>query len=83
VIGQSRTDGDMCRDRGGGIVDMLLQLGFIVWVSKPPVDSLPGLGLKIQDGVRGNTWHHRKACVEAKYSHEWLVVECTYLYLDN
>jgi hypothetical protein len=32
VIGRSRTDDDMCRDRGGGIAETLLQLGLVVCI---------------------------------------------------
>jgi hypothetical protein len=36
VIGWSRIDSDTRRDHGGGVAETLLQLGLVVWPSKPP-----------------------------------------------
>jgi len=56
----------------------------VVWVSKPSADGLTNLGLKIWDGVRGGTWCHREAYIEAKHSHEGLMaVGYTDVYLDH
>ena len=79
VIGWSMTDGDTRQDRGGGVADMLLQLGLAVWALKPLVDGFARFGLrKTRNGVWCGTWRHREGCVEAKHSREGLMgVGCT------
>ena len=63
---------------------MRLQLGLVVLASRPQVESLLGLGLKTKGGSQGNTWHHRRACVEAKLRHEGIMVtRCSELNLDH
>jgi hypothetical protein len=46
VIRWSRTSGDKCRDHESGIACMLLELGLVVWILKPPTNYLLDLGLK-------------------------------------
>ena len=50
-------DGHTCRDRGGGVADMLLR-GLVVWASKPPADVFSGLGLKNQLEFQRNGRRH-------------------------
>ena len=62
---------------------MFLQLVLVVWALKPPADGLPGLGLKTQNGVRGDVWRHRGVHVETKLSCEGLMaVGCIDFHLD-
>jgi hypothetical protein len=67
-------DSDTCRNRGGGIVDTLLQGGLAVWASKPPAGWFLGFGpqklIGVQARTGGGTWRHREACVKAKQSLE-------------
>jgi hypothetical protein len=87
MIRCSRMDGDMRRDHGGGVANTLFHRGLVVWPSKPTVDSFRVWSQNLVvawDGLRGNMWHHNEACIDAKQSHEELVVlRCTNLKLAH
>jgi hypothetical protein len=84
VIGWLRTNSDTHRDHGGGVAETLLQLGLVVWPSKPPADSFARFG---PQNPRWSSRQHMtlsEVHVKAKLSREGLVaVRCTVLYLDH
>jgi hypothetical protein len=51
-------DGDTCRDRRGGVTDLLPQLGFMVWASKPVIDYFWVWALKPSWSFGGNKKQH-------------------------
>jgi len=61
-------EGDTCRDHGGGVANMLLQLALVVWASKLSTDDLWVWASKprMKFGVDfwGGTWRHHEACVD-------------------
>jgi hypothetical protein len=68
-----KDDSDTFRDRGGGVIDMLLQV--VLAASKPPVGWFLRFGphqnlVGVSAGIGGGVWRHREACVEVKQSHE-------------
>ena len=81
-----KDDSDMCRDRGGGVADTLLQ--GVCWFGPQNHRRIVfGFGpqnlVGVSAGTGGGTWSHREACVEAKQSHEEpMDIGCTDLELD-